>query len=405
MRVATAYSYDNTISTLTRRQSELSAQQERLSTGKRVVRASDDPVAATLSEGAQNRMARVTADLRALESSRTSLAQAESSLAESSELIQKARDLMVSASNATYGPNDHADMASQIEGLREQMLAVANRQDTEGRTLFGGLGGAAQPFVDLYGPGGAGVQFEGHRGQAAPGEISLPQALDGEAIWMRLPPGNGSFTLDLPAGNTGDVRTGPGQVIDAAQLTGHDYSVGFASVAGQMQYTVTDLSTGTPVPGHASVPFQSGKSIAFDGLSFNMTGQPAAGDTVELRPVTGTTDIFKIMQNAIDTLRKSGTESDAARNQSLSRVLSELDSGLDRVLLARGRAGEWLNRADSLDNSLKNRSVALENQKSQLEDLDMVQGISDFQNQQVGLEAALKSYAQVQRLSLFQFIG
>jgi flagellar hook-associated protein 3 FlgL len=35
----------------------------------------------------------------------------------------------------------------------------------------------------------------------------------------------------------------------------------------------------------------------------------------------------------------------------------------------------------------------------------MVQGISDFQSQQVGLEAALKSYAQVQRLSLFQYVG
>ena len=35
----------------------------------------------------------------------------------------------------------------------------------------------------------------------------------------------------------------------------------------------------------------------------------------------------------------------------------------------------------------------------------MVQGISDFQNASVGYEAALKSYAQVQRLSLFNFIS
>ena len=39
------------------------------------------------------------------------------------------------------------------------------------------------------------------------------------------------------------------------------------------------------------------------------------------------------------------------------------------------------------------------------EDLDMIKGISDFQNQQVGYEAALKSYAQVQKLSLFNFIS
>ena len=84
--------------------------------------------------------------------------------------------------------------------------------------------------------------------------------------------------------------------------------------------------------------------------------------------------------------------------------LTEPDAGLDRVLLAPGQAGEWLNRADSLDAMLTTRAVAYETEKSQLEDLDLIKGISDFQNQQLGLEAALKSYAQVQRLSLFEFV-
>jgi flagellar hook-associated protein 3 FlgL len=35
----------------------------------------------------------------------------------------------------------------------------------------------------------------------------------------------------------------------------------------------------------------------------------------------------------------------------------------------------------------------------------MVEGISKFQNQQSGYEAALKSYAMVQKLSLFQYIN
>ena len=35
----------------------------------------------------------------------------------------------------------------------------------------------------------------------------------------------------------------------------------------------------------------------------------------------------------------------------------------------------------------------------------MIKGISDFQNQQVGYEAALKAYSMVQKLSLFNFIS
>ena len=35
----------------------------------------------------------------------------------------------------------------------------------------------------------------------------------------------------------------------------------------------------------------------------------------------------------------------------------------------------------------------------------MVQGISGFQNAQVGYQAALQSYAMVQKLSLFNFMS
>ena len=94
MRVATANSYDNTIAALNKRQADLTTLQEHISTGKRVQRASDDPVAAVLSETAQNRLSRAEADKRSLEASRTSLTQAESALGEAGELIQDVRDLL-----------------------------------------------------------------------------------------------------------------------------------------------------------------------------------------------------------------------------------------------------------------------------------------------------------------------
>ena len=47
----------------------------------------------------------------------------------------------------------------------------------------------------------------------------------------------------------------------------------------------------------------------------------------------------------------------------------------------------------------------LETEQSSLEDMDLVKGISEFQSQQIGLEAAMKSYASVQKLSLFQYVS
>ena len=403
-RIATADQFDRTVNQLARRQYDLASQQERIASGKRVQKASDDPVAAALAESAQNRMSRVQSELRALESSKTSLQQAEAGLAESGELIQRVRDLLVTAGNAGFTDAEREDVARQLEGLREQLLVVANRTDTNGRTLYGGLGGASTPFVDLYGPTGNGVVFEGQRGQAAAGDGSLPNTLDGDAIWMRIPQGNGSFTLSLPTGNTGGVQTNMGQVLDAAALTGDNYRVDFATVGGVMQYSVTNTSTGAAVPGHQNQPYESGKSLSFDGLAFEVTGQPKDGDQIALAPTDGPTDLFSVVQGAIDALRLQGEGESAQRSQHLARALTEVDAGHDRVLLARGRAGEWLNRADSMDTLMNNRSTALDVEQSRLTDLDLVKGISDFQLKQIGLNAALQSYAQVQRMSLFDHL-
>ena len=53
---------------------------------------------------------------------------------------------------------------------------------------------------------------------------------------------------------------------------------------------------------------------------------------------------------------------------------------------------------------LADRQVDDEAERSRLEDLDLIKGISDFQNQQTGLQAAMAAYSQVQKLSLFQYV-
>ena len=44
-------------------------------------------------------------------------------------------------------------------------------------------------------------------------------------------------------------------------------------------------------------------------------------------------------------------------------------------------------------------------ERSAAEDLDMTEAISRFQIQQTGYDAALRSYAAVQRLTLFQYLN
>lgn len=395
MRLATANSYDSTLNSLNQRQKALADLQEKISAGKQVVRPSDNPMAAALAERAQTRIDRLHSDQRALANQRNSIAQAESSLGDTVTLLQNARQLMLNAGNASYSATDRASLVQQLADIKDQLLALANTQDSNGLPVFSGLGSSGAPFVQTS----TGVQFTGLNGETASTAQSLPGSMNGQAIWMAVPSGNGVFNVSAAAGNTGQAWSDAGQVTNPTALTGHGYQISFAVSAGNTVYSVTDTTTGTPVSSNA--PYVAGQSIAFDGLSLKVQGSPQPGDSLQLSP-SGRTDIFSLLDNTIQGL---GSTSAATRMQTLQRSLTELDAGLDRVQSARGQAGNWLNRADAIGTDQEQRGVQLEADRSRVEDLDMVKGLSDLQTQQTGYEAALKSYAQVQRLSLFNFIN
>lgn len=295
-RVSTAHSYDATVRRLQQRSVELTDLQDKLSAGKRVLRASDDPVAASLAERENNRLQRTQADLRALERSRSSLEQAEGALGEVVDSVQRFKELMAQAGNGTISLTDRESIAKEMEGLREQVLNLANTRDANGNALFGGLGatsGSGKPFSPA-------LEYEAIAGQLPASEENVPIRVDGATAFSW---------------------------VDASN------------------------------------------------------------------------NLFQSMQAAIDAVR-----TDPA-TPALQAAQPAVDQGLDNLLYSRGRVGEWLRRADSIDNVLQDKSVASQKEVSDLTDLDMIKGISEFQTKQMAYQAALQSYGQIQKQSLFQYIA
>lgn len=195
MRISTATAFDSTVANLQRRQEALSEAQVQLTSGKRVLRPSDDPAAAAEVERALAAATRTEGQQRALNSARTSMALSESALGEAGNIMQKARELMVSGGNGSYTDAERKTVADNLRGLRNDLLAVANRSDGNGRYLFGGQGSDGNPMLDL--PGG--VAYNGTSGstQAATGE-AMPLSLDGRAVWLQAPdPANPGATISV----------------------------------------------------------------------------------------------------------------------------------------------------------------------------------------------------------------
>ena len=396
MRTGTANTYNNALQQLFQRQSDLAAQQEKLTSGNRVNRASDDPQAAALAERAMVKISRVETDQRALEVQRSAISSAETTLGDATELVRGVRELVIQAGNAGNLPADRTILAKKMSDLRDQLLTLANRSDSNGVPLFGGLGSSGAPFADIP----AGVQYQAISGQRATTTTGLPGAMNGQAIWMDVKSGNGSFEVGLNPANTGAAWTDAGSVTAPGALTGNNNSVNFSVVNGVTSYDIVNTTTSATVA--TGQPYTDGAPVQFDGMSIIVHGQPANGDAVSVAP-SAQTNIFKVLDDAVrgvDT-KPGGNQ----MSQTVALALKQIDSGLDKLQAARSQAGVWLNRGDSISSAQEARTIELKADKSRAIELDMVKGISDFKLLDTGYQAALQSYAQIQKLSLFNFIN
>ena len=433
-RMGTANTYDTARLNVGSRQTILSNLQENLTSGKRVVRPSDDPVAAAQAERALVRIQRIQTEQRALEVQRNAMAQAEATLGDAVGLVQEMRQLVIAAGGGSLKQEDRKTYASQIQSLREQLVDVVNRKDTNGIPLLGALGSELTPFL---GPlsGNPDYEFKGQPGQSASTGVTVPLTVDGHSALMFDPRRDGVYNAAISTTNTANPLDGRRfgtdtvQVKDAhlLQQPTRTYSVGFTGATlnpdGTYNITYDITSPGYTSPGGPvtvnnlkadqlqSIPVEiadpDGAKISFNinatptkAPDGSLVYSPADGDTVT---ISASPSMLSVIDRAVRDI--GGAPNNNAASQAVGQALANLDKGLERLHNIRGYAGELLNRADRITGDQTNRTIQLEGDRSRAEDLDMVKGISDFQNAQVGYEAALKSYAQVQRLTLFNYIS
>lgn len=118
----------------------------------------------------------------------------------------------------------------------------------------------------------------------------------------------------------------------------------------------------------------------------------------------GSTDVFTTLNNAIGLLQTDGATNEQV-SQAVTDGIAGLDSVLDRFQSTRAEVGAILNGIDSIESRNSGRILAAQTTRSNVEDIDMVEAISSFTNKQTSYQAALQSYAMVQKLSLFNYIN
>jgi len=137
MRVTENMRFDSvqrSLSELRSRQADVTNQ---ISSGRRVLAPSDDPVAAAQLTRLSASSARTTDYRNTIGTVRSDTSLSEATLSQASQLMVRAHELAVQGANGSFSADDRNTMAAEVVTLQEQLVAMANTRGTRGY-LFSG---------------------------------------------------------------------------------------------------------------------------------------------------------------------------------------------------------------------------------------------------------------------------
>ncbi len=397
MRVSTLGSFQNGLGLMQRLQSALDHTQRQISSGRRILTPSDDPVASARAIGIRESIARLDQFDRNANVATNRLAQEEIALQSANNVLQRVRELALQANNATQSNESREQIAVELDELLDQLVQIANQKDGNGAFLFSGNLEDTQPVSRTP----FGFVYNGDQGQRFIQIGEGRQIADGDSgadVFFSIRDGNGTFRGSPDAGNTGSGTLGANSLVDPSAWVADQYTVTFSSPD---VYEVRDGSALVVSIG----PFQPGDTISFRGIEFAIDGQPDTGDEFLIEP-SGNVDAFSAVEQLVSAVRTTVSDdaSRAALTNGLNAGLQSIDQAIGRVLDVRTQVGS---RLSAIEGQVDDNGAQILNYRETLaglEDLDYAEALSQLSLQATTLEAAQQSFVRTQSLSLFNYL-
>lgn len=146
MRISTNTFIDGSVGRLTDLQSKISKVQQQISSGKRLITPSDDPIAAAQvveinqSIAVNDQFAKNRLQLA------NNLNQTDVTLSNITDVLQNIHEIVVQASNGLNSTQDKFVLATDLQGQFDQLLKLANSSDSVGNYMFSGNNNSTPPY-------------------------------------------------------------------------------------------------------------------------------------------------------------------------------------------------------------------------------------------------------------------
>ncbi len=410
MRLSTTMMYTNGLSGVLSQESDMNRLVEQVGSGRKYLTPADDPLSASLAIGVAQTQSMNSTYAMNRQTANTNLGQEGNTLDSVKNALQEARTRVIQA-GGVLSDTDRQTLSTALKSTREALLGLANTTDGSGQYLFSGNDGSVMPYTkDATGK----IKYSKSVGERT---IQVDQSRQlstsdlGVDIFGRANPGSQAYVASTPASNTGTAQFGAVSVVPGSGNLEKDFKLTFeADATGAMgfRYETTDASgSSITVPGASlpATPYTPGAAIDFGGVSMVVTGEPKAGDVINVESVQSTDmDVFSTLDtliSALDAPSSGDPVATAHLGNALATANKKLSNSYDNVLTVTASVGARMNELDALDATGTKKGLTYAKSLSDLEDLDYYAGASQLALRQVALQAASAAFMTIQGSSLF----
>lgn len=148
MRLSSSQIFSQRVDNITSSQSKWMTEGNKISSGRRVEKPSDDPMAASQAVMVKQSESRNQQYATARGFAKNSMSLQMSLASQMVNITTKIQETLVAAGNdATLSDEDRSSLADQLQGLKDQLVGIGNTKDGVGRYIFAGFQSDKPPFV------------------------------------------------------------------------------------------------------------------------------------------------------------------------------------------------------------------------------------------------------------------
>jgi flagellar hook-associated protein 3 FlgL len=437
MRISTQSMFDQqtaSIDNLMFHQTQLGNQ---LSTGKSLNLPSDDPSQVSQDLQVRSLIGNTTTSADNVQAATNELSQVDATLSELTSSLQAARGYATRAASDVLQPEDKATLVTQINGILDQLVQVANTQ-YGGRYLFAGTSVSHTPPVQPFGTPITSVSFTGNNAQQgelyADGEqlslsTTLQQAFNFNAsdgslnvfqVLINLRnslSGSGATTINAAGATVNGTAidqsarnvNGVGQILDATTGLGAQagaFSTPLQFVGGQFQFNI-DGPNGNQTFTITNADAIDGGPTSIVGqinAASAVTGVTAAWDQRSQKLTLSANGLFALTDVSGNFTSAFGLTLNSDATDNISRQLGDIDNVLNVAVNTRAAVGQALDTLNTLTDRYNTSITSNEATQSQIEDANIPTTISAFTEAQTALQAAYTTTTRLEAHTLMDYL-